>query len=171
MTITVLYGYIDNMKQNNSKKLLQIGEIAGKAGTSVRTARYYLEEGFIEAAGRSPGGFYLFEPEAAETVFFVRKLKDSGLALKDIKKIYQARRQGESGDKAYPVVLKHLETQKALVEQKIADYQRLKNELDEAIELVRQCAGCPMKPCRQNCETCEVVTSRKKLPLPLQAIF
>jgi len=113
----------------------------------------------------------LFKPEAAETVFFVQKLKDAGLALKDIKKIYQARRDGETGDKAYPEVLKLLETQKSLMEQKIVDYQRLKNEIEESIELVRQCDGCRIKPCRQNCETCEVVTSRKKLPLPLKAIF
>lgn len=159
------------MNKNTSKKLVQIGEIAKKARTSVRTVRYYLEEGFIEAADRSPGGFYLFKPEAAETVFFVQKLKDAGLALKDIKKIYQARRDGETGDKAYPEVLKLLETQKSLMEQKIVDYQRLKNEIEESIELVRQCDGCRIKPCRQNCETCEVVTSRKKLPLPLKAIF
>ena len=93
------------------------------------------------------------------------------MALKDIKKIYQARRNGETGDKAYPVVLQNLEIQKALVEQKLADYKRLKAEIDEAIDLVQQCSGCHIKPCRQNCETCEVVTSQKNLPLPLKAIF
>jgi MerR family Zn(II)-responsive transcriptional regulator of zntA len=159
------------MNINYSKKLLQIGEIARKARTSVRTVRYYLEEGFIEAADRSPGGFYLFEPEAAETVFFVQKLKDAGLTLKDIKKIYQARRDEESGDKAYPEVMKHLVNQKALVEQKIADYQRLRTEIEEAIDLVQHCEGCHIKPCRQNCAACPVVTSRKNLPLPLKAIF
>lgn len=159
------------MNKNNSKKLVQIGEIAKEARTSVRTVRYYLEEGFIEAADRSRGGFYLFEPEAAETVFFIQKLKDSGLALKDIKKIYQARLNGETGDKAYPVVLQHLEAQKALVEQKLADYQRLKSEIDEAIELVQQCSGCTVKPCRENCENCSVVKSAKKIPWPVKAIL
>ncbi|MFP4194835.1 MAG: MerR family transcriptional regulator [Desulfobacterales bacterium] len=159
------------MNKNGSKKLCKIGEIAKKADTSVRTVRYYLEEGFIEAADRSPGGFYLFEPEAAETVFFVRKLKDSGLTLRDIKKIYQARRDGETGDKAYPEVLRYLVRQKSLVKQKIADYQRLKTEIEEAIDMVRQCEGCHVKPCRQNCGTCPVVTSSNNLPLPLKAIF
>lgn len=159
------------MKSTDRKKLFQIGEIAKRAGTTVRTVRYYLEEGFIEAAGRSPGGFYLFEPEVADTVFFIRKLKDAGLALKDIKKIYRARRDGETGDRAYPEVLKHLERQKSIVEQKIADYQRLETEIEEAIEVVRDCHGCRIKPTRENCEVCPVVTSRKKLPLPLKAIF
>jgi MerR family Zn(II)-responsive transcriptional regulator of zntA len=159
------------MNQNASKRFLQIGELAQKAGTSVRTVRYYMEQGFIEAADKTPGGFYLFEPAAADTVFFVQKLKDAGLSLKEIKNIYLARRDGESGDRAYPEVLKHLEAQKSLLEQKIADYQRLKNEIEEAIDIVQDCHGCPLKPTRQNCAACSVVTSRKRLPLPLKAIF
>jgi len=157
-------------KNSNREKLLQIGEIAGRAGTSVRTVRYYLEEGFIEAVDRSPGGFYLFAPEAADTVFFIRKLNDVGLSLKDIKAIFTARREGETGDEAYPAVLAHLESQKTAVEQKIADYQRLKTEIEAAVDLVRQCKGCRVKPTRANCETCPVVTSRKKVPLPFLAI-
>ena len=159
------------MTPKTRKNLFQIGEIAQKAGTSVRTVRYYMEEGFIQATTRSPGGFYLFAPEVAETVFFIQKLKDAGLPLKDIKAIYQARRDGETGDTAYPIVLRHLERQKELVAQKIADYQRLKIEIEASIDLVKQCDGCHIKPSRQNCEACKVVTSQKKLPLPLKAIF
>ncbi len=159
------------MIKKGSKKLLQIGEIAGKAGTSTRTVRYYLEEGFIQATGRSPGGFYLFEPEVAETVFFIRKLKEAGLALKEIKKIYRARHDGETGNEAYPKVLQHLEEQRAAVEQKIADYTRLKNEIEDAVKLVRKCEGCFIKPSRQNCEACSVVKSAKKIPLPVRAIL
>lgn len=159
------------MEHKVRKKLFQIGEIAKKAGVSVRTVRYYMEEGFIEAAERSPGGFYLFAPEAAETVFFVQQLKDAGLALKDIKAIYEDRQNGETGDAAYPRILAHLEAQKERVAQKIADYERLKAEIEDAMELVRQCDGCRRKPNRENCENCSVVAGRKKLPLPFQAIL
>ena len=159
------------MEAKAPKKLFQIGEIAKKAGVSVRTVRYYMEEGFIEAADRSPGGFYLFPPEAAETVFFVQQLKDAGLSLKDIKAIYEARQHGETGDAAYPRVLAHLEAQKERVARKIADYERLKAEIEDAMELVRECEGCPLTPNRENCKACPVVTSRKKLPLPFQAIL
>ena len=159
------------MNQTDHKNLFQIGEIAQKAGTSVRTVRYYLEEGLIRAAGRSPGGFYLFTPEVAQTVFYIQKLKDAGLALKDIKKIYRARHEGETGNEAYQEVLKHLEAQKALVEQKIADYQRLESEIKEAIDLVRMCDGCRVKPSRLNCENCPVVKSASKIPWPVQAIL
>ncbi|MBS3755316.1 MAG: MerR family DNA-binding protein [Desulfobacterales bacterium] len=137
----------------------------------MRTVRYYLEENLIQAEDRSPGGFYLFTPEVAQTVFYIRKLKDAGLALKDIKKIYHARHNGKTGDEAYQEVLKHLEAQKALVEQKIADYQLLESEIKEAIDLVRKCDGCRVKPSRQNCENCPVVKSASKIPWPVQAIL
>ncbi len=159
------------MLNRHENKLLQIGEIARKAGVTVRTVRYYLEEGFIEAAGRSPGGFYLFTPDAADTVFFVQKLKDAGLALKDIKSIYLARRNGRTGHEASREVMKHLERQKAAIEQKIADYQALKAEMEDAIDLVAQCEGCSLEPSRNNCVTCSKITCRKKIPLAVKAIL
>ncbi|MFO8112920.1 MAG: MerR family transcriptional regulator [Desulfosalsimonadaceae bacterium] len=150
---------------------MQIGEIAEKAGTSVRTVRYYMEEGFIEAADRSPGGFYLFTPETAETVFYIQKLKNAGLALKDIKSIYEARRNGQTGEDASSMVIGHLERQKALVTKKIADYQRLHTEIEAAIEIASRCRGCSIQPTWENCKDCKVLKGMKKFPLPLQAIL
>jgi MerR family Zn(II)-responsive transcriptional regulator of zntA len=159
------------MKHIPNKHLFQIGEIAEKAGVTARTVRYYMEEGFIEPAGRSAGGFYLFAPETAETVFFVQKLKDAGLALKDIKAIYRARQNGQTGNEAYREVLAHLKEQKVLVEKKIADYRQLRTEIEEAMALVAQCDGCQLKPTRENCESCPVVKNAKKIPLPVKAIL
>lgn len=159
------------MNTSSSQHFLQIGEIAAKSNTSVRTVRYYLEEGFIRAAARSPGGFYLFTPETADTVFYIQKLKAAGMALKDIKAIYHARQGGQSGGEASLKVLEHLEAQKAVVEQKIADYRQLKTEIDAAIKIVSQCRGCEIAPTSENCRKCPVVTRKKKLPLPVRAIL
>ncbi len=159
------------MKSNKHDKLLQIGEIAELAGTTVRTVRYYMEERFIEAAERSPGGFYLFTPETADTVFYIQKLKNAGLALKDIKAVYLARHTGQSGEEASARVVALLESQKTVVAQKLADYDRLKSEIDAAIQIASQCRGCEVKPSRENCEACRVVRRLDKMPLPLRAIF
>jgi len=121
--------------------------------------------------GAARGGFYLFTPGAADTVFWVQKLKDAGLALKDIKSIYLARRSGLTGHEASREVLRQLEQQKAIVEQKIADYQALNIEMEDAIDMVAQCEGCGRKPTRNNCAACSKITSRKKIPLPVKAIL
>lgn len=157
--------------ETQHRNLFKIGEIADRAGTSVRTVRYYMEEGFIEAAARSTGGFYLFSPETGDTVFFIQKLKGAGLSLKEIKAIYTARKTGRTGEEASKKVLEHLKNQKAAVEQKIKDYQRLNAELDEAIEMVAQCRGCTAQPSRERCESCAVVRRRKTIPLPVRAIL
>ncbi len=159
------------MKNTNQKQMLQIGEVAEKAGTTIRTVRYYMDEGFIEAADRSPGGFYLFEPEAAETVFYIQKLKDAGLALKDIKAVYRARHDSETGHEGHSKVIDQLEAQKALLEKKISDYRFLKSEIEAAIDIAARCEGCMKAPTRENCESCRVVRSSRKIPLPTRAIL
>lgn len=159
------------MKTASERQLLQIGEVAARAGVTVRTVRYYLERGLIREADRSPGGFYLFTPDAAETVFYIQKLKDVGLALRDIEDVYRARHRGPTGDRAASEVEEHLRREKELLEQRIRDNQRLKTEIEEAIELVAQCRGCEMRPSRETCLSCGVLADRERLPLPIQAIL
>ncbi len=156
------------MKQEN---LLQIGEVAKRAGTTVRTVRYYLELGLIQEAGRSKGGFYLFSAGTADTVSLIQKLRSAGLSLREIQAVYQARQQGSTGDQASSNVLEQLQAQKQRVEQKIQDYQELKQEIQEAMELARQCQGCSLRPSRETCLYCSVLQKESRLPLPIQAIL
>ncbi len=151
--------------------MLQIGEVAARAGVTARTVRYYLEKGFIQAADRSPGGFYLFTPDAVDTVFYIQKLKNTGLSLKDIEKIYQARAQGTTGDRASAQVVEYLRQEKELLEQKNRDYQKLHSEIEAAIDLARQCHGCSLRPARETCLACTVISGRNRLPIPIQAIL
>ena len=153
------------------RQLLQIGEIAGQAKTTLRTVRYYLGEGLIESAGRSPGGFYLFEPHTVDTVRFIQKLKSLGLSLNDIKVLYQIRREKRTGNEAYPLVLKRLQERLSDVNKKIREHEELRQELEEAIGLIQQCHGCRMKPNRENCLACEIVKKRRRIPLPFGALL
>ncbi|MGO9572225.1 MAG: MerR family transcriptional regulator [Desulfomonilaceae bacterium] len=153
------------------RQLLQIGEIASQAGTTIRTVRYYLEEGLIESAERSPGGFYLFEPHIVDTVRFIQKLKNLGMSLNEIKALYQVRREKPTGNEAYPVVLKRLQDRLCDMNKKIGEYEELREELEEAIDLVQQCHGCRMKPNRENCLACDIVKKRNRIPLPFGAIL
>ncbi len=156
---------------NQRSPLLQIGELARQAGTTIRTVRYYLEEGFIEASERSPGGFYLFDSNAVDKVRFVQRLKELGLPLKEIKALYRIRKEKTRGHDAYPLVLERLAKHRALVERKIAEYFELISELDEAIGLISECEGCEKTPTRENCSACEVLRKRRGVPLPFGAIM
>lgn len=153
------------------KGLLQVGEVARQAGTTIRTVRYYLELGFIEVTERSPGGFYLFSTSEVDKVRFIQSLKELGLPLKEIKALYKVRKEKKRGNDAYPLVLERLLKHRMSVEKKISEYSRLKRELDAAIVLVNECKGCQKNPTRENCLACEVVKKRSSVPLPFAAIM
>ncbi len=121
--------------------------------------------------GESPGGFYHFEPHIVDTVRFIQKLKNLGMSLNEIKALYQVRRDKPTGNEAYPVVLKHLQDRLCDVNKKLGEFEELREELEEAIDLVQQCHGCRMKPNRENCLACDVVKKRHRIPLPFGAIL
>ena len=154
-----------------TRELMQIGEVAKAAGVTVRTVRYYLEKGFIQAAERSPGGFYLFHPQAVETVHLIQMLAGLGMPLNQIKELFQIRRREETGDQAYPQVLERLRHQLQLTEKRIQEYTRLKEEIKRACQLVERCRGCDKKPNRENCSSCPVTSDFDPLPLPFGAIL
>lgn len=160
---------MDKRKSHGSS--LQIGEVARRAETTTRTVRYYMEEGFFDWIERSPGGFYLFDPAVVETIRYVKKLQDLGLPLQEIRALFQIRKEEKTGNAAYKRVSEKLEQHLALTEKKISEYRKLKKELQEAIRLVNQCAGCRKKPTRENCQACEVIKNQGVLPSPVGAIL
>ncbi len=48
---------------NGKNGLMQIGELARKAGITLRTVRYYEQLGLIKHAVRTKGGFRLYHGE------------------------------------------------------------------------------------------------------------
>lgn len=60
-----------------------IGELSRLTGVSVRTIRYYCDEGLLEAR-RSSGGHRVFDDTAVESLTLVRRLRAAGLGLNAI---------------------------------------------------------------------------------------
>ncbi|MEU8171690.1 MerR family transcriptional regulator [Microbispora hainanensis] len=65
---------------------MRIGEVAERAGVSVRALRYYEEQGLV-IAGRSPSGHRRYPESAVERVKFIQLLYAAGLASKAIRQI------------------------------------------------------------------------------------
>ncbi|GGS63012.1 MerR family transcriptional regulator [Nonomuraea spiralis] len=68
-----------------------IGDLARLTGVSVRTLRFYCDEGVIEAR-RSTGGHRRFDPAAVERVALVRRLRGLGLGLPSIVAVLRGER-------------------------------------------------------------------------------
>jgi DNA-binding transcriptional MerR regulator len=67
---------------------LSIGKVARHAGIGVETIRFYEREGLLAAPARRDSG-YTFYPE-------LRRAKELGFSLKEIKELLQLRRNSSS---------------------------------------------------------------------------
>jgi DNA-binding transcriptional MerR regulator len=69
------------------KGLMQVGDLARKAGKTVRAIHLYEELGLMEPASRSKGGYRLYGPEALTRIRWIGKLQDMRFSLGDIQTI------------------------------------------------------------------------------------
>jgi len=153
------------------KTLMQIGTVAKRAATTIRTVRYYLQLGLISETARSPGGFYLFDTDAVDRVRYICHLRELGLSLGDIQKLINIRRHSPVGAAASRGLRARLELQIRTIEQKIADFQQLKQEIAAAVQVLRQCADCDRKPGPSVCAACPVLHSLDDPPAPMKVVF
>ena len=65
--------------------LYSIGELAERTGLSVRTIRFYADEGVVPATGRSVAGYRRYDVTALARLDLVRTLRDLGLPLSTIR--------------------------------------------------------------------------------------
>ncbi|MFD3513862.1 MerR family transcriptional regulator [Streptomyces sp. NPDC058657] len=71
----------------NGHTLYSIGELARRAGTTVKTIRFYSDCGLVPPAHRSPAGYRLYDNDAVARLTLVRTLRDLGLDLAAIQKV------------------------------------------------------------------------------------
>ncbi|MCP9990742.1 MULTISPECIES: helix-turn-helix domain-containing protein [Streptomyces] len=67
--------------------LLTIGELARATGLSVRTIRYWSDEGALPPATRSAGGYRLYDAGSFARLELVRTLRELGLGLTDVRRV------------------------------------------------------------------------------------
>ena len=132
-------------------EILQIGEIAKRAGVSVRTVRYYEERGLLPPAARTSGGVRLYGEAEVARLCVIRRLRTLGLSLDEIEGLLGGRNtiEGRSERVTHTLQVLLLE-QKRAVEQ-LAAITQLKQEIDEAIASVRVCSTCDADECPDTC--------------------
>ena len=69
------------------KSTMTIGEVASLSGLSVKMIRRYEEEGIIPKAKRSSGGYRLYRESDAHALAFVKRARELGFSMKDIKEL------------------------------------------------------------------------------------
>lgn len=57
----------------------------------MRTVRYYEESGLLTPAGRTPGGFRLYDDDAVDRLLVIRKMKSLGFTLEEMRSLLSVR--------------------------------------------------------------------------------
>ena len=105
---------------------MRIGELAERAGTSVKTIRYYDRVGVLRSTERSESGYRLYGEDALDRYRFVRAAQAVGLRLGEIREIIALRDRGET---PCGVVVELIGRRAAELDARIAELQALRDEL------------------------------------------
>ncbi len=118
-----------------AQKPLTIGLVARRAGVGVETVRFYERQGLIEEPPRRPSGYREYDDEVVARLRFIRRAKELGFTLKEIKELLSLRR-----DPSTPAadVKRRAEVKIAEIETKIRRLQKMKKALEE---LTSACRG------------------------------
>ncbi len=71
--------------------VLTIGRLAHRTGLSVRTLRFWSDEGAVPPVARSAGGYRLYDAESVARVELVRTLRELGIGLDDVCRVLSGR--------------------------------------------------------------------------------
>ncbi|WP_261988655.1 MerR family transcriptional regulator [Streptomyces sp. wa22] len=101
---------------------MRIGELAGRAGTTTRTLRYYESRGLLPAR-RAENGYRTYDESDLRLIQQIRTLQDFGFDLEETRPFVDCLRAGHPAGDACPASL--------------AVYRRKLGELDALIDQLR----------------------------------
>ena len=74
------------------EKPLTIGVVACRAGVGVETVRFYERQGLLEEPARRQSGYRAYDEAVVTRLRFIRRAKDLGFTLREIKELLSLRR-------------------------------------------------------------------------------
>ena len=132
---------------------LTIGQVAGLAEVGVETVRFYERRGLIEEPPRRASGYRQYPPEAVTRIRFIRRAKELGFSLEEVKELLALRIDPRTtcADVKSPAGAKIVD-----IEEKIEVLEKMRAALET---LVAACSGrgpvseCPILEAMEDSET------------------
>jgi DNA-binding transcriptional MerR regulator len=139
---------------HSDRHLIRIGDLARRAGKSVRAIHLYEEVGLLHPVTRSSGGFRLYAPTALERVRWIELLHGLGFSLHEMRKILRS----WWGEDLGPVAMSELRElfHRKLEETRgaVARGQALERELVQTLHYLEACKACDPPRSTRECTQC-----------------
>lgn len=110
---------------------LSIGKVARAAGVSVDAVRFYEREGLIPPVQRTESGYRVYGPETVRRLLFIRRAKETGFSLEEIRELLDLRTEPGSPCAS---VLTLAREKLDLVRAKIRDLRRMEAALEGLVD-------------------------------------
>ena len=120
---------------------LTIGALSRRSGCHIETIRYYERVGVLPSPARSPGGHRLYEPAHVERLRFVRRSRELGFSLQEIRELLAlVDSETVTCGHVQAVTLEHAQS----IREKIADLRRMERTLRA---IAARCDGTDSPDC------------------------
>ena len=172
LSVTATFRAMDRTN-DESRETIQIGDFAKRAGVSVRAIRYYEEIGLIQPEAHSVGGFRLYSKDSLKRIQVINCLKELGLSLMEIRRIFSAKKPGAGDRDTVQFLLKAFSDKLQQLEAKIDALSRVKAELATAVKILRCCEGCDHTVLLDalSCVGCDNLKPREAVPDTIEVIL
>lgn len=80
-------GYKGAVTDSTRAGLLQIGQVADRTGLSLRTIRFYEENGLVVPTTRSEGGYRLYSDADVARLEVIKRMKPLGFTLEEMQQL------------------------------------------------------------------------------------
>ena len=111
---------------------LTIGAVARAAGIAIDTIRYYEREGLLPATARRISGYRDYTPDAVTRLRFIRRAKELGFTLPEIRELLALSADRERGVRG---VKQRAEARLAEIDRRIRELKRVQRGLKNLIDV------------------------------------
>lgn len=120
---------------------MNIGEAAAASGVNAKLIRHYESIGVIPKAQRTEAGYRVYTQNDVHVLTFVRRARDLGFSMKEIKKLVGLwRNKTRASAEVKALALKHVKE----LDQKISELEAMSKTLKQ---LARTCHGDQRPEC------------------------
>ena len=104
---------------------MTIGRVAKLAGVGVETIRFYEREGLLNKPKRKASGYRMFDAEVVNRIQFIKKVKDLGFSLKEIRELLFLRPDSKTTGE----MKKRVDSKIEQIDRRINDLKKVRNAL------------------------------------------
>jgi len=143
-------------KRDDDDEGLTTGDMARLSKTTLRTVRFYEQEGLLTSQARGDGCHRKFPRSELRKLQMISDLREAGLSLQDIKMLIGLKRACSTPETAACQMAEILTRCIQELQERIDTLARLRSELASTIATIRNCRDCHEPKFPAGCADCDV---------------